>query len=101
MGAPDLPPEFAEAFHELYPRARRLAYRILGNASEAEDVAAEALTRALVAALTAPDIREKMLVAGHDPVQGPNTPADARAFMERELAKMAEIVRRTGVRLQP
>ena len=49
MGAPDLPPEFAEAFHELYPRARRLAYRILGNASEAEDVAAEALTRALVA----------------------------------------------------
>ncbi len=49
MGAPELPPEFAEAFHELYPRARRLAYRILGNASEAEDAAAEALTRALVA----------------------------------------------------
>ena len=49
MGAPDLPPEFAEAFHELYPRARRLAYRILGNLSEAEDAAAEALTRALVA----------------------------------------------------
>ena len=49
MGAPGLPPEFAEAFHELYPRARRLAYRILGNISEAEDAAAEALTRALVA----------------------------------------------------
>lgn len=49
MGAPDLPPEFAEAFHELYPRARRLAHRVLGNDSEAEDVAAEALTRALVA----------------------------------------------------
>jgi RNA polymerase sigma factor (sigma-70 family) len=49
MGAPDLPPEFGEAFHELYPRARRLAYRILGNISEAEDAAAEALTRALVA----------------------------------------------------
>ncbi len=53
MGAPDLPPDippdFAEAFHELYPRARRLAYRILGNISEAEDAAAEALTRALVA----------------------------------------------------
>lgn len=48
MGAPDLPPEFAEAFHELYPRARRLAYRILGNINEAEDAAAEALTRALV-----------------------------------------------------
>jgi RNA polymerase sigma factor (sigma-70 family) len=49
MGAPELPPDFAEAFHELYPRARRLAYRILGNPSEAEDAAAEALTRALVA----------------------------------------------------
>jgi RNA polymerase sigma factor (sigma-70 family) len=49
MGAPDLPPGFEEAFSELYPRARRLAYRILGNVNDAEDVAAEALTRALVA----------------------------------------------------
>jgi RNA polymerase sigma factor (sigma-70 family) len=49
MGAPDLPPGFEEAFLELYPRARRLAYRMLGNPSDAEDVAAEALTRALVA----------------------------------------------------
>src|SRR3712207_3601837 len=62
---------------------------------------AEALNRALVASLTAPDIRDKLLVAGHDPVQGPNAPDDARAFMVRELAKMGEIVRRTGVRLQP
>ncbi len=62
---------------------------------------AEALNRALVASLTAPDIRDKMLVAGHDPVQGPNSPDDARAFMAREVAKMEGIVRRTGVRLQP
>ncbi len=49
MGAPDLPPGFEEAFSELYPRARRLAYRMLGDPTEAEDVAAEALTRAVVA----------------------------------------------------
>jgi Tripartite tricarboxylate transporter family receptor len=34
----------------------------------------DALNRALVASLTAPDIRDRMLLAGHDPVQGPNTP---------------------------
>jgi tripartite-type tricarboxylate transporter receptor subunit TctC len=62
---------------------------------------AKALNRALVASLTAPDIREKLLFAGHDPVQGPNSLEDARAFMVREMAKMEEIVQRTGVRLQP
>ena len=36
---------FEEAFDSLFPRARRLAYRILGDASAAEDVAAEALAR--------------------------------------------------------
>lgn len=62
---------------------------------------AEALNRALVASLNDHDIRDKLLVAGHDPVRGPNSLEDARAFMEREVAKYAEVVRRTGVRLQP
>ena len=62
---------------------------------------AEALNRALVSSLAAPDIREKMLFAGHDPPQGPNTLEDARAFMARELATFVEVVQRTGVRLQP
>ncbi|MGH9280700.1 MAG: RNA polymerase sigma factor [Acidimicrobiales bacterium] len=39
--------DFRQAFDELYPQARRLAYRILGNPSDAEDAAAESLTRAL------------------------------------------------------
>ena len=60
-----------------------------------------ALNRALVLSLTAPDIREKLLFAGHDPVQGPNTPDDARAFMARQLASYTEVVQRTGIRLQP
>lgn len=37
---------FTTAFQVLYPRARRLAQRILGDRTAAEDVAAEALARA-------------------------------------------------------
>lgn len=39
---------FDEVFDALYPRARTLAYRILGDLPAAEDAAAEAMTRALV-----------------------------------------------------
>ena len=75
-------------------------FLLIGPAGMPRPVA-EALNRALVSSLTAPDIRDKLLFAGHDPVQGPNTLDDARAFMARELAKFTEIVQRTGVRLQP
>jgi RNA polymerase sigma-70 factor (sigma-E family) len=40
--------EFEEAFRELYPRAFGLAYRMLGNRAAAEDVAADAMAKALV-----------------------------------------------------
>jgi RNA polymerase sigma-70 factor (sigma-E family) len=36
---------FEEAFDELFPRAVRLAHRLLGDRAAAEDVAAEALAR--------------------------------------------------------
>jgi RNA polymerase sigma factor (sigma-70 family) len=38
-------PTFEAAFDVLFPRAHRLAYRILGDDAAAEDVAAEALAR--------------------------------------------------------
>ncbi len=38
--------EFEAAYLELFPRAATLAYRLLGNRTAAEDVAAEALARA-------------------------------------------------------
>ena len=44
-----MPADFDAAFRRLYPRARAVAYRILGEPTEAEDAAAEAFTRALVA----------------------------------------------------
>lgn len=63
--------------------------------------AAEALNRALQAALHDNGVKDRMLFAGHDPVQGPNGLAEADAFMRRELATMRQIVERTGVRVQP
>src|SRR5438067_8028114 len=49
MGAGQVPANFDPAFRRLYPRASAVAYRILGEPTEAEDAAAEAFTRALVA----------------------------------------------------
>ena len=37
---------FVLAFPALFPKAKRVAYRVVGNAAVAEDVAAEALARA-------------------------------------------------------
>lgn len=39
---------FEEAFRDLYPRALRLAERMLGNRAAAEDIAAETMARALL-----------------------------------------------------
>lgn len=63
--------------------------------------AAEALNRALVVALRDATVRERMLIAGHDPAQGENTLETAREFMAREVAVVKAMVERTGVRLQP
>jgi RNA polymerase sigma factor (sigma-70 family) len=45
MSRPRRDAEFEEAFDRLFPRAERLAQRILGDQAAAEDVAAEALAR--------------------------------------------------------
>ncbi len=62
---------------------------------------AEALNRALVAALHDPAIRDKLIFAGHDPVQGPNGLEEARGFMVGELAEMRRMVERSGIQAQP
>ena len=38
-----------------------------------------------------------MLAAGHETWRAPNGLAEARAFIEREIGRYREIVRRTGV----
>lgn len=61
---------------------------------------AGALNRALVSSLHEDPLRDRMLAAGHETWRAPNGPAEARAFVEREVARYREIVRRTGVRLE-
>ena len=39
------PQDFEDAFDDLFPRAERLAYRLLGDRAAAEDAAAEAMAR--------------------------------------------------------
>ncbi len=75
-------------------------FMLIGPAGMPRPVA-EALNRALVAALHDPGIREKLIFAGHDPVQDSNGLDDARAFMVRELEEMLGMVERTGIRIQP
>ena len=62
---------------------------------------AAALNQALQTTLHDPVVRDRMLFAGHEPVQEANGLAEAAAFMVRELAVMRGIVERTGIRVQP
>ncbi|SDB38317.1 Bug family tripartite tricarboxylate transporter substrate binding protein [Belnapia rosea] len=61
----------------------------------------EALNRAMVTSLAEPALQQRLLTAGVDAWTAPNAPADARAFLEREVAKFRVVVERTGVKLQP
>jgi tripartite-type tricarboxylate transporter receptor subunit TctC len=75
-------------------------FLLIGPAGMPQRVA-EALNRALVAALHDPGIRDKMIFAGHDPVQEANGLPEARTFMVREMAEMRRMVERTGIQVQP
>jgi len=62
---------------------------------------ATALNRALVAALQDAGVRERLVLAGHDPVTGPNTMDDALAFTVAQLQATRKMGAETGIRLQP
>ena len=59
------------------------------------------LNAAITEALTQPQLRERLTIAGFAPWSTANSPADARAFFVRESEKYREVVQRTGVRLEP
>jgi RNA polymerase sigma-70 factor (sigma-E family) len=61
MARPRRNEEFEAAFDRLFPRARRLAHRVLGDDAAAEDVAAEALARAC---LHWPELRDAAYLDG-------------------------------------
>ena len=58
------------------------------------------LNRGLNAALAEAGLRERLLTAGVEAWDRPNSPQDARAFLAREVEKFRGIVQRTGVRLE-
>ncbi|MCK8787187.1 tripartite tricarboxylate transporter substrate binding protein [Roseomonas sp. NAR14] len=59
-----------------------------------------ALNRAINAAIAEPGLRERLQTAGVDAV-GPNTPEETRTFLVEQLSRFQEIVRSTGVTLEP
>lgn len=61
----------------------------------------EALNKALVASLAEPALRQRLLTSGVEAWTEANGPADARAFLTREVAKFRTVVERTGVKLEP
>jgi tripartite-type tricarboxylate transporter receptor subunit TctC len=61
---------------------------------------AQAINRALVASLHEDPLRDRLFAAGHDAWRAPNGLPEARAFIQREVAKYREVVARTGVRLE-
>ncbi|MDB5373402.1 MAG: hypothetical protein JWP04_2044 [Belnapia sp.] len=60
-----------------------------------------ALNQALVASLAEPALRQRLLTAGVEAWTAPNSPAEAREFLVREVAKFRTVVERTGVKLEP
>ncbi len=60
----------------------------------------ETLNRAINGALRDPQLRERFVTAGITAYDRPNSPADARAFFQSELAKFKGVVDQTGVRME-
>lgn len=108
MDLSGVPDDFPAAFAQLYPRARTVAYRILGDRADAEDAAAEAMTRALmswrrvgrlehreawilrVAANVAVDMcrRRRPLSMRSDPISDPAEAATLRLGLATALASL-------------
>ncbi len=75
-------------------------YALVGPAGMPQPVA-QALNDALNAALRDPGVRERLLVAGHIPADGPNGLEDVRAYMDLQLIETRAMVTLTGIQLQP
>ena len=87
-------PTFAELG---YPKvAVSLWYGLLAPAGTPRS-SIEKLNAAVIKALEAPDVREKLLAQGAEPM--PGTPEAFAAFMREEMAKWAPVVKQAGVKL--
>jgi tripartite-type tricarboxylate transporter receptor subunit TctC len=85
-------------FGELgYPKvAVSLWYGLLAPAGTPKPIV-EKLNREVAKALGSPDVREKLLAQGGEPM--PGTPEAFASFMQEEMAKWAPVVKQAGVKL--
>jgi tripartite-type tricarboxylate transporter receptor subunit TctC len=85
-------------FGELgYPKvAVSLWYGMLAPAGTPKPIV-EKLNREVAKALGSPDVREKLLAQGAEPM--PGTPEAFASFMQEEMAKWAPVVKQAGVKL--
>jgi len=85
-------------FGELgYPKvAVSLWYGLLAPAGTPKPIV-EKLNREVGRALGSPDVREKLLAQGAEPM--PGTPEAFASFMQEEMAKWAPVVKQAGVKL--
>ena len=85
-------------FGELgYPKvAVSLWYGLLAPAGTPKPIV-EKLNREVAKALGSPDVREKLLAQGAEPM--PGTPQAFASFMQDEMAKWAPVVKQAGVKL--
>ena len=90
---PDVP-TFAELGHPKI--AVSLWYGLLAPAATPRP-AIEKLNREVVKALESPDVRDKLLAQGAEPM--PGTPEAFASFMQEEMAKWAPVVKQAGVKL--
>jgi len=80
-----------------YPKvAVSLWYGLLAPAGTPKS-SIEKLNRAVIKALEAADVREKLLAQGAEPM--PGTPEAFASFMREEMAKWAPVVKQAGVKL--
>jgi tripartite-type tricarboxylate transporter receptor subunit TctC len=87
-------PTFAELGHPKV--AVSLWYGLLAPAGTPR-AAIEKVNAAAVKALESPDVREKLLAQGAEPM--PGSPEAFAAFMQEEMTKWAPVVKRAGVKL--
>jgi len=85
-------------FGELgYPKvAVSLWYGLLAPAGTPTPIV-EKLNREVAKALGSPDVREKLLAQGAEPM--PGSPDAFASFMQQEMAKWAPVVKQAGVKL--
>jgi tripartite-type tricarboxylate transporter receptor subunit TctC len=87
-------PTFAELGHPKV--AVSLWYGLLAPAGTPR-AAIERLNRDVVAALQSPDVRDKLLAQGAEPM--PGTPEAFSSFMREEMARWAPVVKQARVKL--